>query len=80
MISVENVWRLYLFDIVFFYSTINFILAIIKVFWYILVTNNLYLGGACKMKVQTGYLYHIKDEFFDMINGKGLMINHGATG
>ena len=28
------------------------------------------------MKVQTGYLYHIKDEFFDMINGKGLMINH----
>lgn len=28
------------------------------------------------MKVQTGYLYHIKDELFDMINGKGLMINH----
>ena len=28
------------------------------------------------MKVQTGYLYHIKDEFFDIINGKGLMINH----
>ena len=28
------------------------------------------------MKVQTGYLYHIKDEFFDKINGKGLMINH----
>ncbi len=28
------------------------------------------------MKVQTGYLYHIKDEFFDLINGKGLMINH----
>lgn len=28
------------------------------------------------MKVQTGYLYHIKDEFFDEINGKGLMINH----
>ena len=28
------------------------------------------------MKVQTGYLYHIKDEFFDKINEKGLMINH----
>lgn len=28
------------------------------------------------MKVQTGYLYHIKDEFFDRINNKELMINH----
>ena len=28
------------------------------------------------MKVQTGYLYHIKDEFFNKINNKGLMINH----
>ena len=28
------------------------------------------------MKVQTGYLYHIKDEFFEQINNKGLMINH----
>ena len=28
------------------------------------------------MKVQTGYIYHIKDEFFDLINDKGLMINH----
>lgn len=28
------------------------------------------------MKAQTGYLYHIKDEFFDKINDKGLMINH----
>ena len=28
------------------------------------------------MEVKTGYLYHIKDEFFDKINGKGLMINH----
>ena len=28
------------------------------------------------MKVQTGYLYHIKDEFFDQINKKWLMINH----
>ena len=28
------------------------------------------------MKVQTGYLYHIKDDFFDKINNKGLMINH----
>ena len=28
------------------------------------------------MKIQTGYIYHIKDEFFDRINDKGLMINH----
>lgn len=28
------------------------------------------------MKVETGYIYHIKDDFFDKINDKGLMINH----
>ena len=28
------------------------------------------------MKVQTGYIYHIKDAFFDKINDNGLMINH----
>lgn len=28
------------------------------------------------MKIKTGYLYHIKDEFFDVINEKELMINH----
>ena len=28
------------------------------------------------MQVQTGYLYHIKDEFFNKINNSGLMINH----
>ena len=28
------------------------------------------------MKVQTGYLYHIKDEFFNRVNNGGLMINH----
>ena len=28
------------------------------------------------MKIETGYLYHIKDEFFDQINRKNLMINH----
>lgn len=28
------------------------------------------------MKVQTGYLYHIKDEFFDEINDESLMTNH----
>lgn len=28
------------------------------------------------MQIQTGYIYHIKDEFFDKINDKGLMINH----
>ena len=28
------------------------------------------------MKIKTGYIYHIKNEFFDRINDKGLMINH----
>ena len=28
------------------------------------------------MKIETGYLYYIKDEFFDKININGLMINH----
>ena len=27
------------------------------------------------MEIETGYLYHIKDEFFNKINEKGLMIN-----
>ena len=28
------------------------------------------------MKVKTGYLYHIKDAFFDIINDENLMTNH----
>ena len=28
------------------------------------------------MKIQTGYLYHIKDEFFDIVNDENLMTNH----
>ena len=28
------------------------------------------------MKVQTGYLYHIKDEFFDIVDDDTLMTNH----
>ena len=28
------------------------------------------------MKVQTGYIYHIKDEFFDVVNDENLMTNH----
>lgn len=28
------------------------------------------------MKVKTGYLYHIKDEFFDAVNDSKLMTNH----
>ena len=28
------------------------------------------------MKIKTGYLYHIKDVFFDKLKDKGLMINH----
>lgn len=28
------------------------------------------------MKLKDGYLYHIKDEFFDLINDNKLMKNH----
>lgn len=28
------------------------------------------------MKIQTGYLYHIKDDFFDIVNDEKLMTNH----
>ncbi len=28
------------------------------------------------MKVQTGYLYHIKDNFFDIVDDESLMANH----
>ena len=28
------------------------------------------------MKIETGYLYHIKDEFFDIVNDENLMTNH----
>ena len=27
------------------------------------------------MKIKTGYLYHIKDEFFDVVNDENLMSN-----
>ena len=32
------------------------------------------------MKIETGYLYHIKDEFFDIVNDSSLMINHENGG
>ena len=35
----------------------------------------MFLGDEC-MKVQTGYIYHIKDEFFDVVNDETLMTNH----
>lgn len=28
------------------------------------------------MEIRTGYLYHIKDEFFDIVNDENLMQNH----
>ncbi len=28
------------------------------------------------MEIKTGYLYHIKDDFFDKVKNKELMINH----
>ena len=35
-----------------------------------------YNSGDEKLEIKTGYLYHIKDEFFKKINDKGIMINH----
>ena len=32
--------------------------------------------GVDYMKIETGYLYHIKDEFFDIVNDDNLMTNH----
>ena len=28
------------------------------------------------MEIKTGYLYHIKDEYFDFVNDENLMQNH----
>ena len=28
------------------------------------------------MKIETGYLYHVKDDFFDKVNNSKVMINH----
>ena len=28
------------------------------------------------MFIQTGYIYHIKDDFFNKVNDSGLMTNH----
>jgi hypothetical protein len=28
------------------------------------------------MEIKTGYLYHIKDEYFDVVNDNNLMTNH----
>lgn len=32
--------------------------------------------GVDYMKIETGYLYHIKDKFFDIVNDEKLMTNH----
>ena len=36
----------------------------------------LQVKGADLMKFETGYLYHIKDEFFSVVNDENLMSNH----
>lgn len=28
------------------------------------------------MQIQTGYLYHINEKFFEIVKDKGLMLNH----
>lgn len=31
------------------------------------------------MKVKTGYIYHIKDEYFDVVDDENLMTNHDVV-
>ena len=38
------------------------------------IIDDIYDGD--KVKIETGYLYHIKDEFFDIVNDDSLMTNH----
>lgn len=35
-----------------------------------------YSLGDEKLEIKTGYIYHIKEEFFNVINDKEIMINH----
>ena len=37
-------------------------------------------GGNLIVKIKTGYLYHIKDEFFTIVKDDGLMNNHENGG
>lgn len=39
------------------------------------ISFNFNLRGSI-MEIKTGYLYHIKDDFFDKVKNKELMINH----
>ena len=34
--------------------------------------------GVDYMQIKTGYIYHIKESFFDKVKDKGLMTNHEA--
>ena len=40
------------------------------ILWYIIYGIGVY------MEIKTGYLYHIKDEFLDVVNDENLMTNH----
>ena len=40
--------------------------------WY----NEISSKWSDNMQIRTGYLYHIKDEFFDVVNDDNLMTNH----
>lgn len=42
----------------------------------LLKSSSIVIRVMTKLKIETGYLYHIKDEFFDLVNNNGLMINH----
>lgn len=42
-----------------------------KVFFFFI-----YIEEVDYVEVKTGYIYHIKDEFFDVVNDDSLMSNH----
>ena len=40
------------------------------------MTHDILLAGVDNMEIKTGYIYHIKDDFFKVVNDEKLMTNH----
>ena len=79
MILVENVKNFIIYGEVFVLHVKKINLYIDEHKYNLVYLNYisyLLFGGVCKMKVKTGYLYHIKDEYFDVVNDENLMQNH----
>ena len=44
--------------------------------WSFLLFYGILLMELMTMKIKTGYLYHLKDKYFDVVNDENLMQNH----